>query len=144
MKKTLLTSKNRDELKEQMEYLKSNYQKLHMKEKELCLIWFDEKGRIKVAGGRTPTYWELDFGKSGEITVKSCWTFIDWLQMGLLVLANMIIVGLVIWGGGLTLAGLLFLLVYISVQVVFWRYIYVTSPLRTITRFVKKYLGVYE
>ena len=47
-------------------------------------------------------------------------------------------------GGGLTLAGLLFLLVYISVQVVFWRYIYVTSPLRTITRFVKKYLGVYE
>ena len=99
MKKTFLTSKNRDELKEQMEYLKSNYQKLHMKEKELCLIWFDEKGRIKVTGGRTPTYWELDFGKSGEITVKSCWNFIDWLQMGLLVLANMIIVGLVIWGG---------------------------------------------
>ena len=126
-----------------MDYLKSNHKKLRKEEIEICQIWFVKNGRIKVSSGRTPTYWELDFEKSGEITVRNYWTFMDWLQILVMVIANMIIIGLLMWGR-VTLKGILFLLVYISVQVVFWRFVYVTSPIRIITRFLKKYLGVYE
>lgn len=142
MKKTYLTSKNREELNIQMNYLKSNYKNLYM-EKELYPIRFMKNDKIRIGNGRAMTYWKLDFENHGEITVKRCMTFNDWFLIVSLVMINVIFMYLLIYGG-LTIVGLGLLLVLVLLEVLPLYYLYVIIPLKKITRFIKKYLSVYE
>lgn len=143
MKKTYLTSMNRDELNIQMDYLKSNHKNLRM-EKEFNPIWFVKNEKIRVGYGRVMTYWKLDFENNGEITAKRCMTFNDWLLIVIFAVIDAIFAYLIIYGSGVTIAGMGLLLGFVLLQVLPLYYLYVTSPLKKITRFVMKYLGVYE
>ncbi len=142
MKKTYLTSKNRDELNTQMDYLKSNH-KNHRMEKELYPIWFVKNDKIRVDSGRTTTYWKLDFENHGVITVKRCMIFNDWLLVITLAVIDVIIAYLIIYGRGVTIAGIGLWLGLVLLQVLPLYYLYVTSPLKKITRWFK-FLSEYE
>ena len=143
MKKTYLTSKNRDELNIQMDYLKRNHKILRM-EKALYPIWFVKNGKIRVDNGRATTYWKLDIENHGVITVKRCMIFNEWFLIITLAVIDVIIAYLIIYGRGVTIVGIVSWLGLVLLQVLPLYSLYVTSPLKKITRFGKKYLGVYE
>ena len=143
MKKTYLTSKNRDELNIQMDYLKRNQKNLRM-EKEFYPIWFVKNEKIRVDNGRATTYWKLDIENHGVITVKRCMIFNEWFLIITLAVIDVIIAYLIIYGRGVTIVGIVSWLGLVLLQVLPLYYLYVTSPLKKITRFGKKYLGVYE
>jgi hypothetical protein len=55
-----------------------------------------------------------------------------------------IIAYLIIYGRGVTIVGIVLWLGLVLLQMLPLYYLYVTSPLKKITIFGKKYLGVYE
>lgn len=142
MKKTFLTSKNREELFTQMNYLKNNYKNLYM-EKELYPIRFIQNDKIRISNGRAMTYWRLDFENQGEITAKRCMVFNDWFLIISLAIID-IIFAYLIFRPGLTIVNLVLFLILVSLEVLPLYYLYVTSPLKKITNFLKKYMSIYE
>ncbi len=124
----------------QMDHLRSNYKTLHT-EKELSPIHFSNSNKIRVGYGRGVTCWKLDFEKNGEISVKRCMKFTDWLLVAGFTLIDVMIF-LLLFYSGITVKSILFFFGIVLFQVLLSYYLYVTGPLKQITRFVEKYLGV--
>ena len=113
-------------------------------EKEFYPIWFVKNEKIRVDNGRTATYWKLDIENHGVITVKRCMIFNEWFLSITLAVIDVIIAYLIIYGRGIIIVGIVSWLGLVLLQVLPLYYLYVTSPLKKITSFGKKYLGVYE
>ena len=139
MKKTFLTSKNREELMHEIELMKNSHGE-HPYHREMPTIFVQRKNRIRITSGRILTFWNLQFDRAGEITISRCITVIDWF-MALTFIAIDIAVAIIIFAKGFTINGALLFAAIVLFKVWPVYYLYAISPMKTAKRFVYNYLG---
>lgn len=137
MEKTYFTSKNIEKIEMVIADIKNHYK--DNQDIILCLIEFLDQNEIVVSPGRNQTYWKIDFSTQNQITVKRRTTFLDRMRRVTLTVINSIIAFLIFFGG-VSLTGVIFLTAFVICELMFVYYIYYISPLKKLDRFINKYM----
>lgn len=139
MKKTFLTSRKKEELITNIINLRKNYDQF-ICDKTIFPIRLVCQDKIRVSNGRINTYWQLDLGVKGEITVEKCNTISEKIELFTLVIIDMITAYL-IFMNKISFNGVLILLLILICECLPLYYLYIIDPLNKIEHFIYKYLN---
>lgn len=131
MKKTFLTSYNKDEIIKILKEIKENYPKYC---KRMPCIKVEDENSILVLSGRSSISWNLDLNTSGEIKVQRNLTIMEYILIGWFVIVDVFLLVFFCFDIEpiLLLAAVEFLCVYPM---------YNFFPMMSIKGFVKRFLG---